>query len=648
MNKPTYEELLEKVKEYEIQEKVFKTIIEQMEKLYSEIASNQTEIEKQNERLREERGKLNAILENIAEGLVVVDRKGIIITANEVFCKYFGKDISTIINSDIRDVIDNPDFLDSLTRTIKPPGDTTTRLIRLNDERYIKNVTSAIRMDGILYGAVSTFRDVTHEVKLDEMKTSFLSTVSHELRTPLTSVLGFAKIIMKRLDEVVFPLVRTDEKKVRRAMEQVRSNLEIIVSEGERLTSLINDVLDIAKIESGRIEWKKEEMDIREVIESAFSATTALFESKGLYQKKDLPGHELMVKGDRDRLIQVVTNLLSNAVKFTDSGGITCRVRESEGKVRCEVEDTGVGLPEGMLEAVFEKFRQVGDTLTDRPKGTGLGLPICREIIEHHGGRIWAENREGGGSRFVFELPAGKGVSEGDEIPPEHRDILLSSIENRLSEDDRGAKSILVVDDDISLRVLLRQYLEERGYRTEEAGDAREAIRKARQKKPDLILLDIMMPDLSGYDVLRVLKHDEETRDIPVIVVSALEDRERGLILGAEDYITKPVDEKNLHRSIMKALEKDESLERPRILIIDTNEQYLHEIAQLMLERNYDVIRWKTTDDIEHLTRDTERFPDLVLVDAEAAGNERFSACLKNEKARRFFDKAKILFMIKP
>ncbi len=614
-----------------------------MENLYAEIASNQTEIERQNERLRQERGKLDAILKNIAEGLVVVDKQGRIITANQAFCEYFNRDSSTVCNAHISEVIDNPDFIDSISKVIEIPGETITRLIRLNGERYIKNVSSPIRMDNSFLGVVSTFRDVTHEVQLDEMKTAFLSTVSHELRTPLTSVLGFAKIIMKRLDELILPALDTDDRKIQRAVEQVKSNLGIIISEGERLTALINDVLDIAKIESGRIEWKDEEIDTREIFESAISATSSLFESKGLYLKKEMPEKAFIVRGDRDRLVQVVTNLLSNAVKFTDSGGITCRIGEHDGMVRCEVEDTGIGIPEDMLEGVFEKFKQVGDTLTDRPKGTGLGLPICREIIGHHGGKIWAENREGGGSRFVFELPLKEIRTEEEQ---DHRDVLLSSIESKIRRKTEGGYNILIVDDDEALRALLTQYLEERGYRIGEARDAREAIKKARSIKPDLILLDIMMPDLSGYDVLRVLKHDEATSDIPVIIISALEDRRKGLMLGAEDYITKPIDEEMLLESVVRVIEKRETRERPSILIIDNDEKSLDEIAEAMRGREYEVIKCRITDDVEELAERLHRPPDLVLVDIEATGHEKFCSLVQNERLRKSLTDSRILFMI--
>jgi signal transduction histidine kinase len=229
--------------------------------------------------------------------------------------------------------------------------------------------------------------------------------VSHELRTPLTSILGFTKIIQKRLDEVIFPVVTSDDRKVRRAVKQVGSNIDIIVSEGERLTALINDVLDLAKIEAGKIEWDMQPVSVQEVIERSVAATAPLFETKPLELVVDVEEELPVVIGDHDRLIQVVVNLMSNAVKFTDEGSVTCRARGAGGEIVVSVIDTGIGIDPNDHDKVFERFVQVGDTLTDKPKGTGLGLPICKNIVEYHGGRIWVESELGQGANFSFTLP---------------------------------------------------------------------------------------------------------------------------------------------------------------------------------------------------------------------------------------------------
>jgi len=242
-------------------------------------------------------------------------------------------------------------------------------------------------------------------VAANDAKSAFLTNVSHELRTPLTSVVGFAKIIRKRLDERVFPLVPTEDRRASRAVEQVRANVGIIVTEGERLTTLINNVLDLAKIEAGKFEWHMEALPAGTIVDRAIAATEALFEEKPLSLARDVPDDLPEVSGDRDSLIQVVINLLSNAVKFTDSGLVTCRVRQLDGEVVISVSDTGAGIAEADQPRVFEQFAQVGDTLTGKPLGTGLGLPICKQIVERHGGRIWVDSKLGAGSTFSFTLP---------------------------------------------------------------------------------------------------------------------------------------------------------------------------------------------------------------------------------------------------
>jgi signal transduction histidine kinase len=220
-------------------------------------------------------------------------------------------------------------------------------------------------------------------------------------------VVGFSRLIRRRLDELIFPSVAAGDPKRDRAMRQVSENLGIIIEEGERLTTLINDTLDLAKIEAGRMEWRRDPVDIAEVIARATSATASLLAGPGPEMIVEVQPGLPTLDGDRDRLIQVVINLISNAVKFTPMGSITCAAqRDPAGSgVLVSVTDTGVGIAPEDQARVFEQFGQAGDTLTDKPRGTGLGLSICLEIVEHHGGRLWLESALGEGSRFAFTLP---------------------------------------------------------------------------------------------------------------------------------------------------------------------------------------------------------------------------------------------------
>ena len=236
-------------------------------------------------------------------------------------------------------------------------------------------------------------------------KSDFLANVSHELRTPLTSILGFAKIIQKRLDERIFPIVPDTSPRITRSIRQVSGNLDIIQAEGQRLTTLINNVLDLEKIESGKMNWQMETLSISDLIAQAVAATDVLFKEKGLNFVQKAPDKLPDIVGDRDKLIQVIINLISNAIKFTNEGTITCQVETNEATLVIHIQDEGVGIEADDLPLVFEKFKQVGDTLTDKPHGTGLGLPICKQIVEYHDGQIWAKSVPGQGSIFSFSLP---------------------------------------------------------------------------------------------------------------------------------------------------------------------------------------------------------------------------------------------------
>lgn len=256
--------------------------------------------------------------------------------------------------------------------------------------------------------------------ELDNLKSEFLSTVSHELRTPMTSIVGFAKLIRKKLDTTIFPLASGDEKAAR-AIDQVRGNLDIIVAESERLALLINDVLDSAKLEAGKVEWARAPVSPARLIERSAAAVAAQAEHKGLPVRIDLRPDLPDVLADENRLIQVLINLIANAIKFTETGHVELRAERREDFVLFSVGDTGVGIAREHWDAIFDTFRQVGDTLTDKPQGTGLGLSICRQIVTHHGGAIWLESEPGAGSTFFFTVPTAPRVIEHTHPTTHHR-----------------------------------------------------------------------------------------------------------------------------------------------------------------------------------------------------------------------------------
>jgi signal transduction histidine kinase/CheY-like chemotaxis protein len=497
------------------------------------------------------------------------------------------------------------------------------------DQRLLSTVASAV---GVAIYNARLFEDARQAraaaEQADAAKSSFLSTVSHELRTPLTSVLGFAKIIRRRLEERIFPLVPEEDRKIQQTKRQVTDNLNVVVSEGERLTKLIDDVLDLAKIEAGKLTWNMETVSAAEVIERAVAATASLFGARKLTLVQNVEPGLPTVTGDRDRLIQVVINLISNAVKFTDSGSITCAAGLRNGEIVVSVTDSGIGIAPDDQAKVFEKFKQVGDTLTDRPKGTGLGLPICKEIVEYHGGRIWVESEIGKGSTFSFTLPVRAGVAP----VPRAVDIksLIRQLGEKVASQQPQAKSILVVDDDPNIRSLLQQELTEAGYVVRLAENGRQALALVREETPGLIILDVMMPEMNGFDVAAVLKNDPATMDIPIIILSIVEDKERGFHLGVDRYLTKPIDTASLFREVGALLDQGKS--RKKVMVVDEDAPTLRTLTEVLEARGYQVVE---SNGSELVSKAVSCKPDVIILNSLLSSDQgvrslRFEKGLEN------------------
>ena len=594
------------------------------------------------QKVEQRTSEIKAIIDNMVDGLVVVDGEDRITQFNPALVGMIGISSKAISGANNYGEIFKDEAISNLvTSTRENPKQVFSEEFTLPDRRTGKAVATSIfrevdiaeeaelspelrgnlRMDYL--GTVILIRDITAEKEVDRMKTDFISTVSHELRTPLTSVLGFAKLIQKKLDESIFPLIQTDDKKVNRTVRQVTENIEIIVSEGSRLTKLINEVLDIAKIEAGQMQWNMDNLAITEVIDRAFAATSALFEQKGLLLVQEIASDMPNVYGDRDRLIQVVINLISNAVKFTERGSITCRVKQDNQSIMVSVIDQGVGISESDQPKVFEKFKQVGDTLTDKPQGTGLGLPISREIVEHHGGRIWVDSELGKGSTFSFMLPIAV-TKNGSQTPSINFDILIDQLKKRVSSDQQldtqtaleSSKNILVIDDDSSIRSLLRQELEAKGYRVREAENGQEAIAKVRESRPDLITLDIIMQGISGYDVAAILKSDPATLDIPIIIVSVLDDKDRGLHLGIDSYVTKPLDMVVLMREV-ELLLSSKTAKGKKILVIDENFVSINLLMEMLQNQGFVPATISPQDDLRASAIASQ--PDVIIASTKLA-----------------------------
>ena len=396
--------------------------------------------------LLDERNRLDMILQNIADGLVVTATDGTILLSNPAFLRIVGRSMESVSGHALWEILPL-EGLEALSgQALERPNEVITVEVTETQPAAGRAIPSVYRVVACallqhrnpllgqtsnthpeISGVVTLLHDVTREAEVDRLKNEFLSTVSHELRTPLTSILGFATVIRRNLKREIIPKISPDDLRGQRVLERIQWNLGVINTEGERLTSLINDVLDVAKLEAGKIEWELAPVDIVEVIESSVAIIASLAETKQLSLRINLPPQLPPVRADRDRLVQVITNLLSNAIKFTDDGQLEVRVTVVEvpagepasasllgercpplspgGWLAVSVEDTGIGIAEENLTRIFDRFQQVGSMIMGRPQGTGLGLTICQQIIDYHDGYIWAESVLEEGSTFTFVLP---------------------------------------------------------------------------------------------------------------------------------------------------------------------------------------------------------------------------------------------------
>ncbi len=375
---------------------------------------------------------------------------------------------------------------------------------------------------------------------LDEMKSAFLSSVSHELRTPLTSLLGFAKITGRAFSERFAPLAG-DDPSLQKYSQRISRNLEVMVQEGERMTRLINDFLDLTKIEAGKVEWRDKLIPVTEFVLHACHAVRGQFEAKpGVELRSHVAEMLPPVYVDVDRMLQVMVNLLSNAAKFTDSGSVTVSAVGIEDEfVEIRVADTGKGIPAQSLKSVFDKFQQIEQRSTEgNAEGTGLGLAICKEIIQHYGGRIWVESEPGKGSCFKFRLPAAK---SGRESYVEFMTGIPSD------GGDEADPLILAVDDSPGIRDYLEQLFRDDGFRIVTVGDGLTALKAAEEMMPRCIIMDLMMPGMEGSEAIRRLRENSVTENIPVVVLSAYPYRNHA---GGDVSLPKPVDEEQLLQAV--------------------------------------------------------------------------------------------------
>lgn len=445
----------------------------------------------------------HTVLASIAEGVLVNDVAGRVTLVNRSAAQLLRVDAKTSVGQPIRVMFESftsrarTALLEAMQRVYADPysyadGQGVTETLIEVDSQVIQAYLSPLLEDaGEFLGIVTVLRDITREVAAERVKTEFVSNVSHELRSPLTSIKGYVDLLLSGDIGKLQPLHE--------------DYLNVIRTNANHLVRLIDDLLDVSRFDSGRFELEVFPIDAESLIIEALEMVRPQVDQKHLQLTTQLQPRVGAVLGDRGRLVQVLLNLLSNACRYTPEGGeISVRLSKADSVLRVDVIDTGMGIALEDQSKIFQRFYRVNEQSVKEVQGTGLGLPIAKMLVEMHGGRIWVESQVGQGSMFTVILPL-----KENEIA-------------QVVAPTMNSHTVLVVEDEAELAVSIEQCLRHAGYRVILTTHGHEAIALARAQHIDLIALDMFLPDIGGMEVLRQLKIDRATRDIPVIVLSVV------------------------------------------------------------------------------------------------------------------------------
>ncbi len=477
--------------------------------------------------------------------------------------------------------------LDTHVQQIRATNNLTARVeVRGRDEvsSLATSINGLLTSLEALVAAQAAAQAVAEEA--NALKSRFIANMSHELRTPLNSIINFTYILNSGMRGPV--------------TEGQREYLDRVYASGEHLLGMINDILDLSKIEAGRMDLFKEEVSLDELLRSTLSSAVGLTKDRPVTLHHELAEGLPHIAVDKTRIRQVLLNLLSNAAKFTDAGSITVRVWQQGTELITSITDTGIGIPADKLDAIFEEFRQ-GDEGSDRSyQGTGLGLPICKRLVEMHGGHIWVESEVGVGSTFFFSLPLL--IESADETSEQVHAIAVPD------ETTPPGIPIVVVEDDPSAIEIIATYLQPEGYTLYPVTDSRQTLAEVQRRQPVAIILDILMPHKDGWEVLSDLKADPDLHDIPVICYTIVDNARLGFSLGASAYLVKPVAPKVLRETVHRLVGQ-----RGHILVIDDDPLVRDMVPRYLKHNGYEVVA--VADGQTGLNHIAARQPDLLILD---------------------------------
>jgi PAS domain S-box-containing protein len=557
---------------------------------------------------------LSTLLDSISNPIFYKNLSGQYLGCNQAFEQYLGLSKADIIKHTVHDLFPSSiaNQYDQMDQALFIHGGNQVHeeSVKYADgslHDVIINRTTFTSANGCLAGLVGIMVDITEHRRAEEAllqakevaeqanraKSTFLANMSHELRTPLNAILGYSEIIQEDLPDC--------------GCQELVADVKKIYAAGRHLLGLINDILDISKIEAGKMDLYNETFDLEKVLHDVVATIEPLIQTKQNRLKIEFSSELGNMHADLTKVRQMLFNLLSNAAKFTEQGVVRFKVvRETDLNadwIRFSVTDEGIGMTTEQIQKLFQPFTQADASTTRKYGGTGLGLTITQRFAEMMGGKVSVESQLGKGSTFIIRMPAYV-ITDPSQTLKGTNPLMPAPKPNN--------NTILIIDDDAVVRELLQNYLKKLGYQVVSAESGQQGIELAKQIQPQAITLDVMMPGMDGWMVLSEMKKEPQLANIPVIIISLVEDKSIGYSLGAAEYLTKPINRNELSFILQKYLSPSQVSQR--VLLVEDDDITQNMIETILKKDGWQVYTAENGRIALEILRCKQK-PDLILTD---------------------------------